>query len=79
MHMSKFEKLKQKIKDGKSISYEEAETILIKLGFMMRSNGSHNVFSKVGYEKNISIKRRTELLPYQVRLVEEAVQCYEEI
>ena len=76
--MSKFEKLKLKIKDGKSIAYEEAESVLLKLGFSVRTKGSHHVFSKDGYEKNISIKRRSELLPYQIRLVEEALKDYEE-
>lgn len=76
--MSKFEKMKQKIKNGQAISYEEAENILLKIGFSVRSRGSHHVFSKDGYEKNISIKKRPELLPYQIRLVEEALEYYEE-
>jgi predicted RNA binding protein YcfA (HicA-like mRNA interferase family) len=63
--MSKFEKIKQKIKNGQSVSYEEAESVLLKLGFDVRSRGSHHVFSKDGYEKNISIKKRSELLPYE--------------
>jgi len=32
------------------------------------------VFSKDGYEKNISIKKRSQLLPYQMRLLEEVLQ-----
>ena len=75
MVMSKFEKLKQKIREGQTISYEEAENLLIKIGFKVRSRGgSHHVFSKDGYEKNISIKKRSQLLPYQIRLIEEVLE-----
>lgn len=75
--MSKHKKLILKIRNGQSISYDEAETVLCKLGFTVRSKGSHHVFSKDGYEKNIAIKKRSELLPYQMRIILEAVERYE--
>lgn len=76
--MSKLEKLKLKIKNGQSISYQEAELLLIKLGFIHKTRGgSHHVFTKDGYPKNISIKKRNELLTYQMRLIEEALDYYE--
>lgn len=65
-------------KNGQHVSYDEAETLLLKLGFTVRSRGSHHVFSKDGYEKNISVKNRSELLPYQLRLIKEAIESYEE-
>lgn len=77
MVMSKFEKLIQKIKNGQSVSYDEVEGLLLKLGFSVRSRGSHHVFSKDGYEKNISIKKRSELMQYQLRLIEEVLQDHE--
>lgn len=77
--MSKFEKIKLKIKNGQSISYEEAESFLLKLGFKMRSPGSsHFIFWKEGEEKNISLKKRPQLLPYQIRMLEEVVKKYEQ-
>lgn len=77
--MSKFEKIKLKIKNGQSISYEEAKSFLRKLGFKMRSPGSsHFIFWKEGYEKNISLKKRPQLLPYQIRMLEEVVKNYEQ-
>ena len=77
--MSKFEKIKLKIKNGQSISYEEAESFLLKLGFKMRSPGSsHFIFWKEGYEKNISLKKRSQLLSYQIRMLEEVVKNYEQ-
>ncbi len=75
--MSKFEKLKLKIKNGQSISYEEAETCLLKLGFTVRSKGSHHVFAKDGYPKNISIKKCPRLLSYQMNLIAEAIEAIE--
>lgn len=77
--MSKFEKIILKIKNGQTISYEEAESLLLKLGFKVRSPGSsHFIFWKVGYEKNISLKKRSQLLSYQIRMLEEVVNNYEQ-
>jgi len=77
--MSKFEKIKLKIKNGQSIPYEEAESFLLKLGFKVRSPGSsHFIFWKEGYEKNLSLKKRSQLLPYQIRMLEEVVKTYEQ-
>ena len=75
--MSKFEKLKQKIRSGQSLSYKEAELFLLKLGFNVRSKGSHHVFSKDGYYKNISIKKCPQLLSYQINLLVEALEIAE--
>lgn len=77
--MSKFDKIKLKIKNGHNISYEEAETFLLKLGFNVRSPGSsHFIFWKEGYDKNISLKKRSQLLPYQIRMLEEVVERHEQ-
>lgn len=77
--MSKFEKIKLKIKNCQSISFDEAESFLLKIGFKVRSPGSsHFIFWKEGYEKNISLKKRSQLLPYQIRMLEEVVKNYEQ-
>jgi len=77
--MSKFEKIKLKIKNSQNVSYEEAEIFLLKLGFKMRSPGSsHFIFWKEGYQKNISLRKRSQLLPYQIRMLEEVVKDYEQ-
>ena len=77
--MSKLEKIKLKIKNRQSISYEEAEGFLLKLGFKIKSPGSsHFIFWKEGYEKNISLKKRSQLLPYQIRFLEEVLTYYEQ-
>jgi len=61
--MSKFDKLVISILDGKPISYKEAESLLKKLGFDLRIKGSHHVFGKPDYERNVSLKKRNQLLP----------------
>jgi len=64
--MSKFEKLIQKILNGKNVSYQDAEKILLSLDFELNIKGSHHVFRKAGYTKTISIKRRPLLINYQI-------------
>jgi predicted RNA binding protein YcfA (HicA-like mRNA interferase family) len=72
--MSKIEKLIEKILNDRNISYEEAERVLLYLGFKLRIKASHHVFFKDSYLKNISIKRRSELLSYQVRDLKEVLR-----
>ena len=71
--MTKLEKLIQKIFTGSSLSYKEAETLLIKMGFQLEIRGSHHIFRKKGYHRNISIKKRPQLLPYQIRDLKEVL------
>ena len=75
-HMSKLEKLIQKVLERRDISYEDAENILLKLGFHLDTRGSHHIFRKNGYPKNIAIKRRSQLLPYQIRELKEVLRDY---
>jgi predicted RNA binding protein YcfA (HicA-like mRNA interferase family) len=75
--MSKLEKLKQKVKNRQTISYDEAETLLTRLGFAVRSKGSHHTFSKDGYVRNISLKKCPRLLLYQIDLIAEAIEILE--
>ncbi|WP_194848032.1 type II toxin-antitoxin system HicA family toxin [Candidatus Neptunochlamydia vexilliferae] len=72
--MGKVEKLIQKVLQNRSISYSDAERLLKNLGFEVISCGSHHVFRKKGYSKNISIKKRPQLLPYQIRDVKEVLR-----
>lgn len=76
--MTKWQKLVQKILEGRSASYDEAETVLKKLGFSLEIKGSHHVFRKKGYPKNISIKRRSELFAYQLRDLQEVLRDHEQ-
>ena len=46
--MSKLQKLIEKILEGRTVSYEEAEKLLFELGFEVEVRGSHHVFRKKG-------------------------------
>jgi len=72
--MSKLQKLVQKILEGQDVSYKEAEGLLLKLGFQLETRGSHHIFRKGGYPKNVSIKRRPQLLPYQIADLKEVLR-----
>ena len=71
--MSTLDKLISKILSGRPVSYREAEKLLTKLGFELEICGSHHVFRKKGYRKNVSIKKRPQLLPYQIRDLKEVL------
>jgi len=71
--MSKVDKLIQKILEGRQTSYEDAERILLFLGFDLEICSSHHIFRKKGYKSNISIKKRSQLQKYQIKDLREAL------
>lgn len=75
--MSKFEKLIQKILNGKNVSYDEAENLLLHLGFQLKIRGSHHSFRKPQYSRTISIKRRPQLLAYQIDDLKEVLKDHD--
>jgi predicted RNA binding protein YcfA (HicA-like mRNA interferase family) len=72
--MSTLEKLIDKVLSGRTISYDEAENILLRLGFALNVRGSHHVFRKNGYFRNITIKKRSQLLAYQIKEIKEVLR-----
>jgi len=71
--VSKLDKLIEKIFSGSTITYQEAEKLLLFLGFDLEISSSHHNFRKIGYEKTITIKKRKELLPYQIHELRKAL------
>lgn len=71
--MISFDKLINKIFSDSHISYNDAEKILLRLGFELDICGSHHVFRKANYVRSIALKRRTQIFPYQRRLLQEAL------
>ena len=71
--MSKLEKLIAKVLQSRPISYSDAARLLKNLGFELTICSSHHIFRKKGYSKNISIKKRPQLLPYQMREIKEVL------
>lgn len=72
--MSKAEKLIQKILSGKNVSYQEAENLLLSLGFQLKIRGSHHNFRKAGYPRTVTIKRRKLLYDYQIDDLKEVLK-----
>lgn len=72
--MSSEEKLIRKILEGRNVSYKDAEKILLKLGFELKVTASHHIFRKKGYSVNVSLKRRSELLSYQIKIMQEVLE-----
>lgn len=74
MFMSKLEKLIAKILNGKNLTYSDAENVLLFLGFTLKIHASHHIFRKPQYHRTISIKKRSQLLKYQVDDLKEVLK-----
>lgn len=74
--MSKLEKLIEKILNGKNVSYDDAQNILEHLGFTLKIKASHHIFRKPQYHRIVSLKRRPQLLQYQVDDLKKVLEDY---
>lgn len=72
--MGKLDKSIERILARNTVSYADAEKILLKLGFDFRVRGSHFVFGKSGYPNNVTLKKRSQLLPYQINMLVEVLK-----
>lgn len=65
--MSNRDKLIQKILSGaKNVTFDEAESLLLWLGFNVKVSGPHHVFRKADMGCTVSIKKRSPLFGYQI-------------
>jgi len=78
--MGKYEKLLIKILSGTSdhnIRFNQLVNLLLKLGFIQRVKGSHNIFFKANVSEIINIQERTGLAKsYQVKQIREIITKY---
>lgn len=72
--MSKLEKLIEKVLNGKNITYDDAEHLLMYLGFTLKIKASHHIFRKPQYHRVISLKKRPQLLKYQIDDLKEVLE-----
>jgi len=75
--MGKYEKLLRKILEGRadaSISFQDLRHLLVRLGFVEKTRGSHHLFRhpQVGIRLNLQ-RDRAMAKPYQVRQVRVAI------
>lgn len=79
--MSKFDKIRQKILEGKSdanINFEDLRGLLINLGFAERIKGSHHSYRKAGIIEKPNLQRDgSKAKSYQVRQVREILKNYD--
>lgn len=78
--MSKFEKVRQKILEGRSdanIGFEDLRNLLLNLGFVERIKGSHHSYRKDGvFEKPNLQGDGSKAKSYQVRQIREILKKY---
>lgn len=79
--MSKFDKLRQKILDGKSdanIRFEDLRNFLLSLGFVERIKGSHHNYRKEGVAEKPNLQRDgSKAKSYQVRQIRDTLRKYD--
>ena len=78
--MSKFDKLRQKILDGKSdanIGFEDLRNFLFNLGFAERIKGSHHSYRKEGVVEKPNLQSDgSKAKSYQVRQIRDILKKY---
>ncbi|MDQ3711981.1 MAG: type II toxin-antitoxin system HicA family toxin [Acidobacteriota bacterium] len=78
--MSKFDKLRQKILDGKSdanVCFEDLRNFLLNLGFAERVKGSHHSYRKEGIAEKPNLQRDgNKAKSYQVRQIRDILRKY---
>ncbi len=72
--MTKRDKLIQKIMQGKDISSDEAEKILLYFGYeLINREGSHVTYGKKNRNHITIVVNKKEMKSYQIKLVQEAI------
>jgi predicted RNA binding protein YcfA (HicA-like mRNA interferase family) len=73
--MSKRDKLIQKIMNGKNVSSDEAEQILVYFGYTLNNQkGSHKNYEKAGCDHITIVSNKREMKPYQVKYIQEVIK-----
>lgn len=78
--MSKSDKTLEKILGGQSdanIRFDDALSLLPRLGFHMRIRGSHHIFTRPGIEVLIDLQPvQGKCKPYQIRQIREIIRRF---
>ncbi len=79
--MSKFDKIRQKVLDGKSdanINFEDLRNLLLSLGFAERIKGSHHSYRREGIIEKPNLQRDgSKAKSYQIRQIREILKKYD--
>ncbi len=78
--MSKSDKVLEQVLSGRSdanLRFEDLRNLLLRLGFEMRTSGSHHVFRMTGVEEKINLQKDgNKAKPYQVKQVRAVILKY---
>lgn len=78
--VGKHEKTLEQVLDGRSdanIRFEDLRGLLLAMGFVERTRGSHHMFGKTGVEEQINLQRDgAKAKPYQVKQVRGVIIRY---
>jgi predicted RNA binding protein YcfA (HicA-like mRNA interferase family) len=78
--VAKQEKTLEQVLDGRSdanVRFEDLRSLLLALGFVERTRGSHHMFGKSGVEQQINLQRDgAKAKPYQVKQVRDVILRY---
>ena len=75
-YMTQFDKLIQKTLEEKEVTYQEAEKVLVSLGYIARTpkgGSSHITFTKSPNQIITLVKTQKPLKKYLIRLIKEAI------
>jgi len=79
--LARHEKILEQVLSGRSdanIRFEDLRTLLLALGFVERTRGSHCMFSRGGVETQINLQRDgAKAKAYQVKQVRTIIQRHE--
>lgn len=80
VNLSKTDKILQKILSGlsdRNLTFSEVLSLLISLGFTLRINGSHHIFTKEDIEEILNIQPKNgQAKAYQVKQVRDLIVKY---
>jgi predicted RNA binding protein YcfA (HicA-like mRNA interferase family) len=78
--LSKDVKLLEQVLGGRSdanVRFDDLRALLLTLGFVERTRGSHHMFGKPGVEEQINLQRDgSKAKPYQVKQVRAVILRY---
>jgi hypothetical protein len=78
--MGKYDKILKRILNGNAdanIRFEDLSTLLIKLGFSLRTKGSHSIFTQSGIEERLNLQKDgANAKKYQIRQVRNILISY---
>jgi predicted RNA binding protein YcfA (HicA-like mRNA interferase family) len=73
--MSQFEKLMQKLRSGKSLTFSETQLILKRLGFILeRVSGSHHIYTHPQLDRPVNLQPAgKDAKPYQLKQIRDII------